>query len=53
MDIHVEITIDYALTDIVAGRFDAGVRSGSQVAKDMREGHGRLRKRAQRRPSDD
>ena len=34
-DIHVEIAIDYALTDIVAGRFDAGVRSGSQVAKDM------------------
>jgi DNA-binding transcriptional LysR family regulator len=34
-DIHVEITVDYALTDIVAGRFDAGVRSGSQVAKDM------------------
>ncbi len=34
-DIHVEIAIDYALTDIVAGRFDAGVRSGSQVARDM------------------
>ncbi|HVH73440.1 MAG TPA: LysR family transcriptional regulator [Stellaceae bacterium] len=34
-DIKVEIIIDYALTDIVAGRFDAGVRSGEQVAKDM------------------
>ena len=34
-DIKVEILIDYGLTDIVAGRFDAGVRSGEQVAKDM------------------
>lgn len=34
-DINVEITIDYGLTDIVAERFDAGVRSGEQVAKDM------------------
>jgi len=34
-DIKVEITIDYGLTDIVAQRFDAGVRSGEQVAKDM------------------
>jgi DNA-binding transcriptional LysR family regulator len=34
-DIKVEIIIDYGLTDIVAGRFDAGVRSGEQVAKDM------------------
>jgi DNA-binding transcriptional LysR family regulator len=34
-DIKVEITIDYALTDIVAQRYDAGVRSGEQVAKDM------------------
>jgi DNA-binding transcriptional LysR family regulator len=34
-DIHVEVTIDYGLTDIVAQRFDAGVRSGGQVAKDM------------------
>jgi hypothetical protein len=31
----VEVTIDYGLTDIVAKRFDAGVRSGGQVAKDM------------------
>ena len=34
-DIRVEIAIDYGLTDIVAQRFDAGVRSGEQVAKDM------------------
>ncbi|HEV3409074.1 MAG TPA: LysR substrate-binding domain-containing protein, partial [Chthoniobacterales bacterium] len=34
-DIKVEITIDYGLTDIVAQRYDAGVRSGEQVAKDM------------------
>src|SRR5688572_24286594 len=34
-DIHVEIMIDYGLTDIVAQRYDAGVRSGEQVAKDM------------------
>src|SRR6516164_3046901 len=34
-EIKVEITIDYGLTDIVAQRFDAGVRSGEQVAKDM------------------
>ena len=34
-DIKVEIIIDYGLTDIVAQRFDAGVRAGEQVAKDM------------------
>jgi DNA-binding transcriptional LysR family regulator len=34
-DIKVEITADSALTDIVAGRFDAGVRLGEQVAADM------------------
>jgi DNA-binding transcriptional LysR family regulator len=34
-DIKVEIMIDYGLTDIVAQRFDAGVRSGEQIAKDM------------------
>jgi len=34
-DIKVEITIDYGLTDIAAERYDAGVRSGEQVAKDM------------------
>ena len=31
----VETIIDYGLTDIVAERFDAGIRSGEQVAKDM------------------
>ena len=31
----VEIIVDYGLTDIVAERYDAGVRSGEQVAKDM------------------
>ena len=34
-DIKVEIIIDYGLTDIVAQGYDAGVRSGEQVAKDM------------------
>src|ERR671918_245529 len=34
-DIKVEITIDYGLADIVAERYDAGVRAGEQVAKDM------------------
>jgi DNA-binding transcriptional LysR family regulator len=34
-DIQVEINIDQGLTDIVAERFDAGVRLGEQVAKDM------------------
>src|SRR5205807_936413 len=34
-DIHVEMAIDYGLTDIVAQRFDAGVRWGEQVAKGM------------------
>jgi DNA-binding transcriptional LysR family regulator len=34
-DIKVEITTDYGLTDIVAERYDAGVRLGEQVAKDM------------------
>lgn len=34
-DIHVEIVTDYTLTDIVAERFDAGVRFGEIVAKDM------------------
>jgi DNA-binding transcriptional LysR family regulator len=34
-DIKVEMTIDYGLTDIVAQQYDAGVRSGEQVAKDM------------------
>ncbi len=34
-DIKVELIIDYGLTDIVAERYDAGVRRGEQVAKDM------------------
>src|SRR5580693_566347 len=34
-DIRVEIINDYGLTDIVAERYDAGVRLGEQVAKDM------------------
>jgi DNA-binding transcriptional LysR family regulator len=34
-EIRVEIIIDYGLTNIVAERYDAGVRSGEQVAKDM------------------
>jgi DNA-binding transcriptional LysR family regulator len=34
-DIKVEVTVDYGLTDVVAERYDAGVRLGEQVAKDM------------------
>ena len=34
-DLKVEMTADYGLTDIVAQQYDAGVRSGEQVAKDM------------------
>jgi len=34
-DIHVEFSVDYAFTDIAAHRFDAGVRSGDRVDKDM------------------
>jgi DNA-binding transcriptional LysR family regulator len=34
-DIRVEIVADYGLTDIVAQGYDAGVRLGEQVAKDM------------------
>jgi DNA-binding transcriptional LysR family regulator len=34
-DITVELNVNYALTDIVAERYDAGVRNGDQVAKDM------------------
>jgi DNA-binding transcriptional LysR family regulator len=34
-DIKLEIIIDYGLTDIVAEHYDAGVRLGEQVAKDM------------------
>jgi DNA-binding transcriptional LysR family regulator len=34
-DIHVEVIVDYGLTDIVAERYDAGIRLGEQVAKDI------------------
>jgi DNA-binding transcriptional LysR family regulator len=34
-DLKVEMIVDYALTDIVAQRYDVGVRLGDQVAKDM------------------
>ena len=34
-DVRVEIDVDNGLTDIVAGRYDAGVRIGEQVARDM------------------
>lgn len=34
-DIRVEVIVDYGLIDIVADGFDAGVRLGEQVAKDM------------------
>lgn len=33
--ITVEVTVDYTMSDIVAARYDAGVRLGDQVAKDM------------------
>ncbi|WP_454828026.1 LysR family transcriptional regulator [Paraburkholderia xenovorans] len=34
-DIRVEVIVDYGLTDIVAEGYDAGVRLGEQIAKDM------------------
>lgn len=34
-DINVELTIEHGFTDIVAGRYDAGVRLGEHVARDM------------------
>jgi DNA-binding transcriptional LysR family regulator len=34
-EIKVEIVVDYGLIDIVAERYDAGVRLGEQVARDM------------------
>lgn len=34
-DITVEVIIDYGLTDIVAERYDAGIRLGEHLAKDM------------------
>jgi len=34
-EITLDISVDGALTDIVAGRFDAGIRAGERVARDM------------------
>jgi DNA-binding transcriptional LysR family regulator len=34
-DIQIELNVDYAFTDIAAHRFDAGVRVGDRVDKDM------------------
>ncbi len=34
-DINVEVVVDNGLTDIVAERYDAGIRLGEQVEKDM------------------
>jgi len=34
-DIKVEVVVDYGLTDIVAEQYDAGVRGGEIIAKDM------------------
>jgi DNA-binding transcriptional LysR family regulator len=34
-DIKAEFIVDYGLTDIVAEQYDAGVRTGEQVGKDM------------------
>lgn len=34
-DVNVEIIVDYGLTDIVAERYDAGVRLGAQIARGM------------------
>jgi DNA-binding transcriptional LysR family regulator len=34
-DLHLEIDTNYGMVDIVENRFDAGVRLGEQVAKDM------------------
>src|SRR5208283_572965 len=34
-DVHVELVIESGFTDIVVERFDAGVRLGESIAKDM------------------
>jgi DNA-binding transcriptional LysR family regulator len=34
-DIKIEMIVDYGLTNIVSEQYDAGVRSGEQIAKDM------------------
>jgi DNA-binding transcriptional LysR family regulator len=34
-DIHVELSMEYAFTDIVEGKYDAGVRVGEDLERDM------------------
>ena len=34
-EITIEVSVDYTMSDIVSQRFDAGIRLGDQVAKDM------------------
>lgn len=34
-DLTVEVIVDYGIVDVVADRFDAGIRLGAQVEKDM------------------
>ena len=34
-ELKVEVIVDYGLADIVAGRFDIGIRLGEQLARDM------------------
>lgn len=34
-DVQIEFSVDYAMTDIAAQRFDAGVRVGNRIDKDM------------------
>lgn len=34
-DIHVDVSIDNGFVDIVGGRFDAGIRLGESISKDM------------------
>lgn len=34
-DIHIELNVDYGFTDIAAQRFDAGIRLGDNIDKDM------------------
>ena len=34
-EISIEVSVDYGLTDIVAERFDAGIRLGEHLAQDM------------------
>ncbi|AIA71749.1 LysR-family transcriptional regulator [Pectobacterium atrosepticum SCRI1043] len=34
-DIHIEVSVDHALVDVVANQFDAGIRLGGEIDKDM------------------